>query len=444
MTNCTSRLVARASLGVAVAICATSGSAFAEDSAQGEPSFKPTPSTAPSATDTSNQLLGPIERLPASAYPSSPIRGIYGGSLWRTFHGMQWPYYPKPGIGVSGYVWLDSGYEHIARGGQNDPSNKFMVQQGRFVLRATPTWSDGHWFVQGQAELVANEDQSRAPPLQADVDDLWIKVGRWGAFDLQVGRYEAWEIYHRGMGLDRYTLEEQGVSEENGNGLFQQPQLYGVTFAMYRPQSAGAAAIHVYPTQWLRFEAGGQYGNETGQNTWAVRPVAIVDGGWLKFKVGGEYQDRTDQKDGSPGELKQRGAGAALQFVVDPWVEFGVNGAYGLVDFTSQQGREDPAKTYSIYSTGAFANVRPGLENLLLGAGVNYSFKVDKQFDSALGRNQDFDQWQVFGAAQYVLWKQLFVKGVFGYALANFNPNMMNISFKDEMLSGRLRLEYLF
>jgi hypothetical protein len=424
----------------ALGVFARPGDAFADDLAEAQPPVKPTaPNTAP-ANDTSNPWVGPIERLPPSAYPSTPIRGIHGGSLWMTFHGMQWPYYPKTGIGVSGYVWVDTGYEHISRGNPKDVGNKYMVQQGRLVLRATPTWSDGKYFVQGQGEFVANEDQSQAAPIRPDIDDMWIKAGKWRLFDLQVGRYEAWEITHRGMGLDRYTLEEQGVA----NPRLSEPKLYGVTFAMYRPQSVGAAAIHLYPTEWLRFELGGQYGNENGQNAFALRPVAILDLGWMKFKGGAEYQDQTDQRDNAPAEVKRRGAGGALQFVIDPWVEFGIDGAYGLVDFIDTQGRGDPTKNYSTYSLGGFVNFRPYFENLLVGAGVDYTFLVDQQFDSTLGRNQDFDQWQAFGAVQYLIAKQLFMKGVFGYALANFNPNMGNLSFKDEMLSGRLRLEYLF
>ena len=39
-----------------------------------------------------------------------------------------------------------------------------------------------------------------------------------------------------------------------------------------------------------------------------------------------------------------------------------------------------------------------------------------------LRRDVNFDQWQIFGAIQYVLWKRLLIKNVFGYALANLNP----------------------
>jgi hypothetical protein len=427
--------------------------ALADDSAQGEPPPKPSapspaaapsPSAAtpPSVADTTEPLLGIIARLGPGAYPSDPIRGIYGGSLWRTFHGLQWPYIPKTAIGVSGSIWLDTGYEHIARGNPTEQSIKYWVQQGRLVLRVTPTWSDGEWFTQAQAEFVANENQSQSPsssPPQADVDDLWIKIGKWKTFDVQVGRYEAWEVYHFGMGLDLYTLERNGATDQN----YSVPSVYGVTYAFYRPNSIGAAAVHLYPTPWLRFELGTRYGNETGQNGFAVRPVGVLDLGWMKFKVGAEYLDYKPQIEGSLNEQKEQGAGAALQFVVDPWVEFGINGAFGHQDQSDPQGHQSPTATFSTYSIGAFANVRI-VEDLLVGAGINYTYLKDQQFDPTLGRDEDFDQWQGFGAVQYLLLKQLYIKGVFGYALADFNPNMTNLPFANRMVSGRLRLEYLF
>ncbi|HEY7372558.1 MAG TPA: hypothetical protein VIF57_10400, partial [Polyangia bacterium] len=36
-----------------------------------------------------------LQRLPASAYPEWQTRGLTHGSLWLTFHGMQWPYMPS-------------------------------------------------------------------------------------------------------------------------------------------------------------------------------------------------------------------------------------------------------------------------------------------------------------------------------------------------------------
>src|SRR5690606_13810379 len=179
-----------------------------------------------------------------------------------------------------------------------------------------------------------------------------------------LGRYEAWEVYHMGMGLDVNTLERQGAADE----AFSVPPIYGLTYAFERPASVGQGALHVYPTDYLRFELGTQFGNEFGSNTLATRPVGVLDLGWLKVKAGGEYKERSDQKEGSQGETRSRGVGAAIQLVLEPHVEFGLNGAYGLVDRIAADGRLDEKGSNTTYSVGAFANARV-VGELLVGAG---------------------------------------------------------------------------
>jgi hypothetical protein len=352
---------------------------------------------------------------------------------------MQWPYYPKTGIGVSGYVWIDSGYEDIKRGDPAEKGIKYWLEQGRLLLRVTPTWSDGNYFVQGQAELVANKDQSQAQPIIADTDDIWIKAGQWKKWDLQFGRFEAWEVYHFGMGLDLYTLERNGATDT----VYTVPEIYGVTYAFYRPAGVGAQAIHIYPTDYLRFELGTRFGNEFGSNTLGARPVAVLDLGWLKAKAAGEYVKLTQQNYGAPGEATQRGLGGGISIVADPYFEFGVNGAYGLVDLVSPDGTVSPTGSYTTYSGGGFANVRI-VEDLLAGAGVDFTYLEDIHYDPALGRNQRFRHTQTFVALQYLVAKQLFVKVVGAYAKGEFAPTFGGVIFNNEMYSARLRLQYLF
>lgn len=399
---------------------------------------------------TTAPIVGPVEHLGADAYPNSPVRGIPGGSLRFVFHGMQWPYMPRTGLGLGGYVWIDTGYEYIRRGDPGDPSLSEQIQQGRFVLRATPTWSNGKWFVQGQAELVGNKDQTQTQPLQGDTDDVWVKIGKWKTFDIQLGRYEAWEVYHFGMGLDLYTLERQGAVDAHFNTIGQGPvPIYGVTNMFYRPGSMGAGALHLYPTDWLRFEVGTQFGDENGLNGIGARPVAIIDFGWMKLKGGAEWKQQTPINVGAKGEQWNFGAGGALQFVIDPYIEFGLNYASGgQIQYDFSEGLRSPSGTFETYSVGAFANARI-IDGLILGAGLNYTYLVNQFFDPKLGRNEDFDQWQGFAALQYHLFKQVYLKFVGGYALANFNPNTLDsqlttVVHDNQMLSGRLRVQYLF
>jgi hypothetical protein len=414
------------------------------DTAATTPTEPPPPAAArevapPPDDDEHGEKLGFIERMPASAFSSPRVRGIEGGSLWMTSHGLQWPYFPHTGIGVSGYAWVDSGYETIRRGNSTEQGIDYWLQQGRVLLRVTPTYTSGNFFVQGQAELVVNKDQSLRQPDIADTDDLWLKIGSWKKWDVQFGRYEGWEVYHFGMGLDLNTLERQGASDE----AFGVPGIYGVTYAFYRPASVGQAAIHVYPTEWLRFELGTQFGNEFGSNALATRPVAVLDLGWLKLKAGGEFKRLSDQHEGSKGYTDSRGGGGSIQLVFDPRLEFGVSGAYGLVDRVAQDGTVDEKGSNTTYSVGAFANLRV-VGDLIVGGGVNYTYLEDTHYDPALMRVEDFKHTQTFGAIQYLIAKHLYVKAVMAYAKADFAPTFGDPVFADSMLSGRVRMMYLF
>src|SRR3954464_12387600 len=48
----------------------------------------------PNPTESAVAPSAEVERLRGPASPEPRPRGIYGGSLWMTFHGLQWPYSP--------------------------------------------------------------------------------------------------------------------------------------------------------------------------------------------------------------------------------------------------------------------------------------------------------------------------------------------------------------
>jgi hypothetical protein len=432
------------------------GRALAQESPAGPPA--PAPVQAPAPPDLEpkpsappSQSLGPVERLPPDAYPAPRTRGIYGGSLWMTFHGLQWPYYPKTGIGVSGYGWVDTAYQQLAPGESLNGSpglaggqvkSKSFLQQARVLLRTTPTWSDGNYFMQLQAEFVATKLSTSNSSFLWSADDAWVRVGKWNTFDVQLGRFEAWEVYHLGMGLDLYTFERLGAT----GGTLGLANLYLLDAMLYRQDSVGQGAIHIYPKDWLRFEIGAHYGPEGGgTNTVGVRPVAVVDLGWLKLKGGLEFRDSTAAQEDQKNETRLQGGGAAVQCIVDPYVEFGVNGAYATTDTRRPDGQIDAHMNFHTYSLGGFANARV-VENLLVGAGLDYTFQEDQSFDPNVNRNDSYNQWQTFGAVQYNLFHQLFIKAVVAYALANENPTPLTnpTVYKNEMISGRLRVLGLF
>lgn len=388
-----------------------------------------------------------VEWLSSDAYPEPRVRGIHGGSLWleRDLHGLQWPYYPRTGIGVSGVGWIDTGIRRFDVGkglGPNESRGKQFVQQSRIDLRVTPTWSNGDAFLQLQAEVVATQLNASSAGISWTADDAWVRAGRWNRFDVTVGRFEAWEVYHYGMGLDLYTLERNGA---NGDNLGATPAIYGLTYMFERQNSVGQLGVHVYPTSWLRFELGAHYGPElNGANTAGARPVAVFDIGWLKLKAGYEVRDQRGQADNSKFETLQEGGAASAQIVADPYAEFGVNYGYAHTDNRDDQGRISARTTFHTYSLGGFANARV-VEDVLVGGGIDYTFLEDTNTDPNAGRNDTYEHWQGYGALQVLLFKQLFVKAVVAYAIADLNPiPIVSAPFKNEMFSGRVRVLYLF
>ena len=483
---------------IAASLCASFASTLALGRAlAGDPGAEttaedPTPQAipAPEAAPVSPPLPPPppfVEHLGAAAYPGD-LRGLYAGSLWLepSFNGLQWPYMPRSGVGLSGSAWVDSGYEQINRGFIY-PNTVRWLQQGRATIRVTPTYSDGSFFVQAQAELIANKGQDKSQSDSGsgivDVDDLWVRFGRWNGWDIKLGRFEAWELFHTGMGLDINTLERRGATQEGFGGLnVSEPQFYGVTYLHDRPSGEGVGniAFHAFPSDYLRFEVLGQLGVDNitngSNNSLGARPAVIYDIGWLKLKAGAEYVRTTrGQSDVVPalnpngsqmmdamGNLiqvkpaskflkTQKGLGGAIQLVFNPQIELGGNFGIGQVYTTDLNGNPTDLGRYTTISYGGFANWRPfahsaALEDVLLGVGVIYTQQKDLHRDS-MGLVDKTAHLQGFFAAQYLLMKQLYVKAVLAYARSDFDQSFVTgpgAVFSDVMMSGRLRFLYLF
>jgi hypothetical protein len=398
-----------------------------------------------------------VQRLPDSAYPAPVTRGLQYGSLWLTFHGLQWPYMPASGngsrfvVGLSGWGWVDTSYEKFAPWGNNPNIGQdkiaYWVQQARLVLRVTPTYSLGNgWFIQGQGEFVANENQSinRADPGGIpDIDDLWLRIGQWNKWDFTIGRYEGWEIFHLGMGLDLNTFERDGAL---GPGDVYKPEFYGVTDMQYRPTSAaGNAAFHYYPLPYLRFELLSTVGSISGYPVIGVRPVAIFDLGWLKLKAGTEYEKRISQSPtNDQTNVTKKGIGGAIQFVFEPHIEFGLNAAQGTVWSIDSKNELDLKASLTRTSFGGFVNVSNGSRKypLIFGAGSVYTHRVDQNrlHSSSV---DDFWQLQNFIAVQYVAFNQMYIKLVAGYARGHWDTDEP-LTYDDEVYSVRLRFSFYY
>jgi len=316
-------------------------------------------------------------------------------------------------------------------------------------LRLTPAYSlPSGWFAQGQLELVAKSDQTVLNNNAGAVDDLFVRAGKWGVFDVTVGRFQGWEVYHYGMGLDLNTLERNGAEITN---MKTPAGIYGVSTYWDRlDNGAGNYAAHVYFTDYLRLEVMGVIGSLPGGNVRAVRPVAVLDLGYLKFKVGAENGTTSSQDDNLQTRTKNNGFGGAIQFVVNPYLEGGINGAIRYVDSWSKDGLPDPEGSTTSKSFGGFLNGRV-YGPLLVGLGANWSrednLETNRNVDSPrYDLNSYKTHLQSFAAIQYSFWDKLFFKFVGGYATMHFEDNIQDPPRPQDatMYSGRLRMMYLF
>jgi hypothetical protein len=353
-------------------------------------------------------------------------------------------------LGISGWGWVDTAYEKFLPWGTNPGIDQnrieYWKQQARLVLRGTPTYSlDDGWFVQGQVELVATEDQtiSRSDTGGADTDDLWLRIGRWNSWDFTIGRYEGWEVFHLGMGLDQNTFERKGAY---GDGDKYNPAFYGVTDNQFRPAgAAGNAAIHYYPTSFLRFELLSTIGSLGSSPVVSTRPVAILDLGWVKLKAATEYQRLTAQQADDRTHKTSKGIGGAIQFVFLPHIEFGLNAAQGTIWSIAADGNLDTKGSLTRTSLGGFANISNGNARhpLMFGVGSVYTHYVDQNDAHSTGTVDDYWQVQNFAAVQYIVLDQLYVKLVGGYARGHWDT-AEPLSYNDEMYSLRLRCSFYF
>jgi hypothetical protein len=426
----------------------------------------PAPAAAPAAALTPEELerektVGflEVERVPDSGYPEPRVRGIKFGSLWLTMQGYQWPYLPwRPGhastvLGFSGSLWSDLSYARITTTKTQNAANlKRWAQQDRAVLRATPTYSTAQgYFAQGQVEMVGQGADFAASNGQlGQIDDLYVRIGKWNLFDFTAGRFQGWELYHYGMGLDLNTLERSGADHP---GLtIHPPPIYGADFFWDRPNGPGDYAVHFYPTNYLRAEFLGQIGTFGGYNTTAIRPVAILDLGIVKVKAAYEYGKNVPQSDGALQRETRNGFGFAGQFVLAPWVEAGVNVAEGFLDTINNQGVPAPASSTSTLSIGGFLNAHI-VGGLIVGGGIDATHWEDLKKngnpkpDPNSGKVDTADVFNAFVAVQYTIWDRYYIKFVGSHG--NFRNNDESETPSTNALSnteigGRLRLMMLF
>jgi hypothetical protein len=287
-----------------------------------------------------------------------------------------------------------------------------------------------------------------------------VRAGVWQQWDLTVGRMQAFDVYPLGMGLDLNTYERLGAADPSftgsPNGFGAVPALYNAEYLFYRPSfpRVGDVALHLYQIPSLRIELLGQFGNTGVENLVGARPAAIFDLGYFKARLAGEYQRQFAENPDPTAEntIQNMGGAGSVQFVLAPYIEGGLNGGYAKIKVVDAHsgGNENTGLSGQRISVGGFVDLVPLpylLPNLMLGGGANYAtfhnnHKINPNDMNSSTEQSSNLQW--FAAAQYLFYKQLYVKLVFGYAKSHFENLSTTTPYDDDMFSLRIRLQYLF
>jgi hypothetical protein len=295
-----------------------------------------------------------------------------------------------------GGLETDATYAKYTAQDDIDPPQSFYDVRGRFVVGPTLEHrfgADDRWFVAARGELVGWLRERGGYLI--NVDDVYGQVGKKGLWDLKVGRFQSWRVYHKGGGFDLYTIEDQGacVSTPSScsleSGTFG-PHTYEVNYNYYR-DAFGRAAVHVYPTPWSGIEVLGLMGNADGPNTLGGRAAALVHFPYVRASAAVEYRATRPPKEPKPECPKCNnvsdsvGFGGGVELTLKP-VAAGVNVAQGHFDsYDTTSGALLTAVSAKRTSMGGYAEVDVGSftfeRSLILGFGLNRTEVLNKSND---------------------------------------------------------------
>jgi hypothetical protein len=405
---------------------------------------------------------------------------------------------------LSGGLELDLGYAKYTFAEEDNPLHpyeQFYDLRGRFVVGPTLFHEFGKsgFFVKATAQLVAWV-RERNQAYQINVDDVYGQVGgplvlpgigKAGNWDFQVGRFMTWRVYHKGLGFDLYTLEDNGAPRgygaPTGDSEFA-THTYEVNYIYLRnageptnTESSGRAALHYFPTQNLGFELVGLYGqsNSEGSNAIGGRFAADFHDriGPLLVRLSAAAEDRFERRyapvmirtgeepNGDPiyeectdcgvEDHKGLGGGGVLKFSI---VEAGGGFAKGwdivheIMSSTTGSQRAEEG-TGERMSYGGYLQLDPGSllfkRPLILGAGLH---RTEKSLENRTYQ----EHWQ--GAAYIALpigfnstYSDAMIKLVLSRAEASFYtttspegaPILLDVT-ENAMTAARLRFTYNF
>ena len=293
-----------------------------------------------------------------------------------------------------GGLEADTTYAGYSDQGTDRPM-AFYDLRGRFVVGPTLEHRFGEhkdWFVAARGELVAWLRDGTT--YQVNADDVYGQVGQKGVWDLKLGRFRSWRVYHKGAGFDLYTIEDQGACTSGSlstgscsleSGVFG-PHTYEVSYNYYR-EPAGKAAFHVSPTPWSGLELTGVMGNSGVFNQLGGRGAGLLHFDFLRVSAAAEYRlTKPGQEQAATcpncGVSRYYGFGGGAELTLAP-VSIGVNAAQGHeTKYSATNGTLDPDASATVTSLGGYAEVDVGSlafdRGLILGFGLNRTEVVDR------------------------------------------------------------------
>jgi hypothetical protein len=238
----------------------------------------------------------------------------------------------------------------------------------------------------GEAVLWIREQGQR---YQINVDDVYAQIGQRGVWDVKAGRFRTWRVYHKGLGFDLYTLEDQGACRTNPcdpETASYGPHTYEVSY-VYDRETAGHLAAHVYPTSWSGIEVAAVYGAQGVSNTLGGRGAGMVYFPFLRVSAAGEYRRFTRAEEITTQDpagnvftcprcyySEWYGFGGGAEVTLRP-IEVGLNAARGYQSNYTATGELDQDGSHMVTSLGGYAELDVGLlaveRSLILGFGLN-------------------------------------------------------------------------
>lgn len=332
---------------------------------------------------------------------------------------------PNLPLRLDGRFWVDTGYMQQVNTEAGTFDKDAAYAQGRFVFGASYRHDLGKYFAEARLGLVGFDNEFTNSQYEPHTQDAFVRFGH-RLWDVQVGRFLAWEPYYRGNGIEQFTAEEAGARSG--------PAMYRLEYGLGWKNETGQAAIHVYPASWAAFELATVYGQENQQNHVAVRPTLALRRFGVLLVAGYERYTRRPQDIQNKNEETVDGFAGRVQYTRFG-TTIGVAASSGAVDTLEIDGITENGVDRQ--TVGTF--LESDFWNNVVGAGYHLTTE-----DNSLGEQRHH---QAFVSYLYRLpVKGLSVKAVAGFARAERENVTLTqrATFENDMKSLRVRVAYEF